>query len=173
MIPRFCCGALLLLHGALLTGCQQAHTQSRTVYFGPTAVYRLPTGTREVKPDSASTAFYERRFNFHPRFNQPLHRVVAGIPAETVYLGLVMAPVPADLGVLVAPDSVWQVVERKALPHAGQLALLRGRHGEFDVRYVGRASSGNTHVVNLLTRDSVVARSYYEAPKLFKGNLLL
>ena len=59
------------------------------------------------------------------------------------------------------------------MSHAAKLALLRGRNSEFDVRYVGRAMSGNIHVVNLLTRDSMVARGYYEAPKFFKGNLLL
>jgi hypothetical protein len=163
----------VLLSAGLLAGCQHAPPQSQTVYFGPTAVYRLPKGTHEASPDTASTAFYERRFNFHPRFNQPLHRVVVGSPTETVYLGLAVPPVPANLQALVAPDSAWGVVERKALPHAAHLALLRGHRGEFDVRYVGRASSGNVHVVNLLTRDSVVARSYYEAPTLFKGNLLL
>lgn len=172
MTCRFYCWAVLLQVG-LLAGCQQARPQSRTVYFGPTAVYRLPQGTREAKPDTASTAFYERRFNFHPRFNQPLHRIVAGSPTETVYLGVAVPPVPANLQALVEPDAVWQVVERQALPAGAQLALLRGRSGEFDVRYVGRAKSGNIHIVNLLTRDSVVARSYYTAPRLYKGNLLL
>ncbi|MBO2011360.1 hypothetical protein [Hymenobacter negativus] len=166
-------GWAVLLTLALLAGCQQAHKQSGTVYFGPTAVYRLPKGTHEAMPDTASTAFYERRFNFHPRFNQPLHRIVAGSPTETVYLGIAMPPVPANLQVLVEPDAVWQVVGRKALPSAAQLALLRGRNSEFNVRYVGKAKSGNVHVVNLLTRDSVVARSYYDAPKPYKGNLLL
>ncbi|WP_046244614.1 hypothetical protein [Hymenobacter terrenus] len=170
---RFNSWVTLFLNLGLLAGCQQARTQSRTVYFGPTAVYKLPDGTREEKPNKETTASYERRFNFHPRFNQPLHRIVAGKDAETVYLGLAMPPVPANLQALVEPDSVWQVVERRALPGEAQLALLRGHRGEFNVRYVGRATSGNTHVVNLLTRDSVVARSYYMAPKLFKGNLLL
>lgn len=163
----------LLLHVGLLASCQQARPQSRTVYFGPTAVYRLPKGTHEAKPDIASTAFYEQRFNFHPRFNQPLHRIVAGNPTETVYLGVAVPPVPANLQALVEPDAVWQLAARKMLPGAAQLALLRGHNGEFDVRYVGRATSGNVHIVNLLTRDSVVARNYYEASKLFKGDLLL
>lgn len=167
--------ALVLLAG-LATNCQPGRSQGRAVYFGPTAVYRLGKTDQEVTPDPAATTFYEQRFNFHPRFNQPLHRLVRGTGPETVYLGLVMPPVPARLAALTAPDSVWQLVSERAEPHGnGRLALLKNvRRGEYNVRYVGKAAkSGNTHVINLLTADSAVARSYYVAKPLFKGNLLL
>ena len=162
--------------GLLLSSCQPGQSQGRAVKFGPTPVYRLGKGAQEVAPDKALTDFYEQRFNFHPRFNQPLHRLVRGNGPD-VYLGLVVPPGPADLAVLTRPDSVWQVVlASRAEPRgAGQLALLRDpRRGEYNVRYVGKAAkSGNTHVINLLTTDSTVARSYYSADKLFRGDLLL
>lgn len=175
MTVRFVC-LLASTAGALgLAGCSRSQYQGRAVYFGPTAVYRLADGTQEVKPDARSTAFYEQRFNFHPQVNQPLHRIVATTGgAETVYLGLALPPLPPDLAVLAASDSVWTVVQTRPLPGKAQLALLKSRRGEFDVRYVGAsAKSGSTHVVNLLTPDSAVARSYFDAEKIFKGNLLL
>ena len=162
--------------GLMLGSCQQGQSPGRAVYFGPTGVYRLTGDAQEIAPDSALTAYYGRRFNFHPRFNQPLHRLVRGSGPETVFLGLVLPPAPGNLGVLTASDSVWQQVAARAVaPGAAQVALLRNpRRGEYNVRYVGKnKKSGNTHVINLLTPDSTVARSYYAAEKLFKGNLLL
>ena len=139
-------------------------------------MYRLGADAKEIAPDSATTAYYGQRFNFHPRFNQPLHRLVRGSGPETVYLGLVLPPAPRNLVVLMASDSVWQqVATRTVSPDGAQLALLRNpRRSEYNVRYVGESKkSGNVHVVNMLTSDSTVARSYYTAEKLFKGNLLL
>ncbi len=159
--------------GLLLSSCQPGQSQGRAVRFGPTPVYRLAKGAQEVVPDKATTQFYEQRFNFHPRFNQPLHRLVRGNGPD-VYLGLVVPPGPTDLAVLIRPDSVWQAVANRTEPQ-GQLAMFRNpRRGEYNVRYAGKAvKTGNIHVINLLTTDSTLARSYYSADKLFKGNLLL
>ena len=158
----------------LLTGCYQDQQQDHVVRFGATSVYKLMDGAREQTPDKNATQFYEQRFNFHPRFNQPLHRIVAGQGAETVYLGIVAPPVPNNLGVLIQSDSVWSLLHEKKLTEKARLALLKNRRGEYDVRYIGESSkTNNTHVINLLTKDSVTARSYYDADNLFKGNLLL
>ena len=167
-LTLFSCAVLLV------TGCQRDHYQDHVVRFGATNVYKLTGGAREQTPDKSATQFYEQRFNFHPRFNQPLHRIVAGEGAETVYLGIVVPPVPNNLGVLTQSDSVWTLVQEKTLTGKARLALLKNQRGEYDVRYVGASSkSNNTHVINLFTKDSVTARSYYDASKLFKGNLLL
>lgn len=158
----------------LVTGCHRDQHQDHVVRFGATSVYKLTGGAREQTPNKSTTQFYERRFNFHPRFNQPLHRIVAGQGAETVYLGIVVPPVPNDLGVLIQSDSVWSLLQENHLTGKARLALLKSKRGEYDVRYIGASSqSKNTHVINLLTEDSITARSYYDASKLFKGNLLL
>jgi hypothetical protein len=167
---------MLVAGAGLLAACHAKPRLEHTVYYGSTAVYRLKPGAQEITPDKATTSFYSQRFNFHPRFNQPLHRVVRNSGTETVYLGLVMPPVPGDLTVLTLPDSVWQLVDaRSASPHAGRLALLRNaRRGEYNVRYVNKiAATSNVHIINLLTSDSLLAKRYYAADSLFEGNLLL
>ena len=168
--------ALLALVGGLLpTGCHQPPHPARAVYLGPTPVYQLTDSTRELVPDESSTAFYQCRFNFHPQVNQPLHRIVSSRSTDKVYLGLVLPPVPVSLAELTASDSVWELIERRALPHQAVLAWLRRKRlPEWNVRYLkASAKSQNTHVINLLTTDSATARRAYLADKPFGGQILL
>jgi hypothetical protein len=167
-----------LLVGSLTTlaSCHKTASSARAVYLGPTAVYQLSDNAKELLPDKFSTTFYQDRFNFHPQYNQPLHRIVAvGNSTDKVYLGVVLPPLPADLSVLTESDSIWQLIERRALPNHSILARLRSKKGaEFDVRYLGAsAKSQNTHVVNYLTADSATAQRIYLADKPFEGKLLL
>ena len=160
---------------ALLAGCRQSARSQKAVYLGPTAVYHLTDSTRELVPDEAATVFYQRRFNFHPQINQPLHRIVSSLSTDKVYLGLVLPPLPADLATLAQSDSAWELIGRRALPRRAVLAWLRSRRGhEWNVRYLGAsAKSKNTHVIQFLTTDSATARRAYFAPKPFDGHILL
>ena len=168
-------GILLLLGGLAGAGCHQPARTARAVYLGPTPVYQLTDSTRELVPDDSGTAFYQRRFNFHPDFNQPLHRIVSSRSTDKVYLGLVLPPLPADLATLTGSDSVWELIERRELPRRAVVAWLRSRHRpEWNVRYLSAsAKTHNTHVINLLTADSATAHRAYLAPKPFGGQLLL
>ena len=172
-MARWLVGAALGL--ALLSGCRPPTRSQKAVYLGPAAVYQLTDSTRELVPDETATAFYQRRFNFHPRYNQPLHRIVSSRSTDKVYLGLVLPPLPPDLATLTESDSVWELVERRALPKHAVLAWLRSKRGrEWNVRYLGAsAKSKNTHVIQLLTTDSLTARRGYFAPKPFDGHILL
>ena len=167
-------GGALLVGGVLMAACNKPVRTVRAVYFGPAPVYQLTDSTRELVPDESATAFYQRRFNFHPLVNQPLYRLVSSPTTDKVYLGLVLPPLPATLADLVVSDSVWQLMERRTLPQGAVLAWLRRKRGhEWNVRYLGAsAKTKNTHVINLLSTDSAAARRFYFAEKPFGGRLL-
>ncbi len=160
----------------LIVGCQKPARTARAVYFGPTAVFALTDSTRELTPDETTTTFYQRRFNFHPTVNQPLHRIVSSRSTDKVYLGLVLPPVPPALADLAQTDSVWQLIERRELPRQAVIARFRSlrRPTEWNVRYLLTSKkSTNSHVINLLTTDSATAHRVYLADKPFNGQLLL
>ena len=180
MLPCNFAASIIMRYGLialslLLTtmACTRQPPKGNAVYFGPTAVYRLTPETKELAPDQTTSKQYDASFNFHPNYNQPLHRIVAG-GLQTVFLGIVVPPAPKDLAELTATDAQWTRMEVKALPKNAVMALLKDGRGAYDVRYLGlSAKSGQIHLVNLVTQDSILARSYYDADTLFKGNLLL
>jgi len=164
---------IFLLAALTLLGCSRKPGADSAVYLGPTPVYKLVPGTREVAPDAPTTKLYEGMFNFHPAYNQPLHRLVVG-GNQTVYLGLVLPPLPAKLDELMVTDSAWTLVQSRPVGKGALLGLLKGRTGAYDVRYLGASvKSQMTHVINVYTQDSALAQSYYHAEPLLKGNLLL
>lgn len=140
--------------------------------MGPAQVYSLAPGDKVLAPEPASTQYYERLFNHHPQYNQPLHRIVKST-TQTVYLGIVVPPLPPSPADLLASDSIWQ---QKAMRKVGAAyaGFLQDGQGQYNVRYL--AMSGKTkflHVINLLTADSALARRQYEATPPLQGHVLL
>lgn len=138
-------------------------------------VYRIPQGATVVKSDAMNpfdVNAYDRLFNHHPSINQPVYRVVTA-PAYSVYVGLVLdKEISGPQPDLFAGDSAWRLVETRKVPQ-GTLGLL-ANDSLYDVRFVGHSPKTDiTHLINLKTRDSVLAASYYHADSLYKGDCLL
>ena len=164
-----CCIGLAF---GFLAACKGPGQAPDVVYMGPAQVFALQPGAKVLAPEPASTAYYEQLFNHHPQYNQPLHRIVKST-ANTVYLGVVMDPLPPSPADLLATDSVWTVVAARKVG-AAQVGLLRGKGGQYNVRYLATSSKTKfLHVINLLTTDSADARQQYEANPPLHGRVLL
>ena len=164
----FLAGLLILLSAA----CGKVPTNSDSVYLGPYPIYKLKPGYKEVVPNSMAVKRYEQLFNYYAQYNVPLHRIVLGDSA-TIYLGLVVDPMPATLQDLLSSDSIWTQKASKQIG-GGYLGLLSYRKGGYNVRYLQKsAKTKQVHAINLFTEDSATASFYYNGEKLFNGCLLL
>ena len=160
---------------ATFAACSAPPEDIHQVTMKGTPVYRVPTGGKIVTVDALNTFdidHYDRLFNHHPSINQPLYRIVE-TKDFTVYVGLVLdkeikGPVPD----LFEGDSAWHLQQAR-VRDGGKIGLLKN-DSLYDVRFVSHSDKTDmTHLINLKTRDSVLAASYYYSDSLFKGDYLL
>lgn len=169
---RFAAAVLAIAGSA---ACTSSEDQKGFIVMKDTPVYRVPAGAKVVTTEELN-AFdvnhYDRLFNHHPRINQPLYRLIE-TPGYSVFVGLVLDKnTQGGLPDLFAGDSAWQLVETRPAGH-GKLGLL-ANDSLYNVRFVGHSKKTDmTHLINLKTRDSATAASYYHSDSLFKGDYLL
>jgi hypothetical protein len=166
----------LLLAGFLaLAACSAQKEKDHEVSMKGVPVYRVPAGGKVVAVDAMNTFdvnHYDRLFNHHPSINQPIYRLIEA-KGFSVYIGLVLdkeiqGPVPD----LFEGDSAWQLKELRVRDW-GKIGLLKN-DSLYDVRFIGHSDKTDmTHLINLKTRDSSLAASYFYSDSLFKGDYLL
>jgi len=145
--------------------------KGNTVLLGPTPIYQLRPGYKEVIPNAMAVKRYQALFNYYSQYNVPLHRVVLGDTAN-IYLGLIVEPIPASLSVFAQSDSVWTRIVGRTYSK-GEIALLKHAKAGYNVRYIAPSTlTKQVHAVNLLTKDSSLAARYYNHDPIFYGNIL-
>jgi hypothetical protein len=152
--------------------CGRAPSKSENLYLGQDLIYSLEPGARIVIPAQAAVNEYEKKFNYYKQYNVPLHRIIIN-SNSTLYFGLVVEPMPAQLTDLIQPDSLWSVIATKSDKH-GYWGFLKYAKGGYNVRCLTHSNkTKQVHAINLFTTDSAVAISYYTDTNGFRRNLHL